>query len=225
MDNGFSVRSNDEINEVFSVMFPDSKIASQFRMAHSKAMYEINHGLAPYFKTVLNDTLNLSDIHVYSFDESLNDVTQTSEIDLYLRYWDINDNHVKVRYYGSSFLGHATHQDLLAHFTDVVKELEQPKLYQVSMDSPNVNLKFYNEFTIKLNEIVNHSLVNIGTGETSTQWGLKKVLKAAYYILHDSPARRDDYNSISGSTVYPLNFCATRWVLDESSKVTMMLQT
>ena len=105
------------------------------------------------------------------------------------------------------------------------------------MDGPNVNLTFYDEFTTKLNEIVNHSLVNIGTcswhvvhgsfknGETSTQWGLKKVLKAAYYILHDSPARRDDYNSISGSTVYPLNFCATRWVLDGSSKVTMRFQT
>ena len=166
--------------------------------ARSKAMYEINHGLAPYFKTILNDTLKLSDIHVYSFDESLNDVTQTSEMDVYLRYWDVNDNHVKVCYYGSSFLGHATHQDLLAHFTDVVKELEQPKLYQVSMDGPNVNLKFYDEFTTKLSEIVNHSSVNIETcslhvvhgsfknGETSTQWGLKKVLKAAYYILHDS---------------------------------------
>ena len=163
VDNGFSVCSNDEINEVFSVMFPDSKIASQFRMARSKAMYEINHGLAPYFKTILNDTLKLSDIHVYSFDESLNDVTQTSEMDLYLRYWDVNDDHVKVRYYGSSFLGHATHQDLLADFTDVAKELEQPKLYQVSMDGPNVNLKFYDEFTTKLNETVNHSSVNIGT--------------------------------------------------------------
>ena len=67
-------------------------------------------------------------------------------MDLYLRYWDVNDNHVKVRYYGASFLGHTTHQDLLAHFTDVVKELEQPKLYQVSMDGPNVNLKFCDEF-------------------------------------------------------------------------------
>ena len=143
-------------------------------------------------------------------------------MDLYLRYWNVNDNHVKVRYYGSSFLGHATHQDLLAHFTDVAKELEQPKLYQVSLGGPNVNLKFYDEFATKLNEIVNYFLVNIGTcslhvvhgsfknGETSTQWELKKVLKAAYYTLHDSPARRGDYNSISGSTVYPLNFCATR---------------
>ena len=110
-------------------------------------------------------------------------------MDLYLRYWDVNDNHVKVRYYGSSFLGHATHQDLLVHFTDVVKEL-------VSMDVPNVNLKFYDEFTTKLNEIVNHSLVNIGTcslhvvhgsfknGETSTQWGLsiKSIKSCLLYI-------------------------------------------
>ena len=46
------------------LLFPDSKIALQFRMARSKAMFEINHGLAPYFKTILNDTLKLSDIDV-----------------------------------------------------------------------------------------------------------------------------------------------------------------
>ena len=27
--------------------------------------------------------------------------------------------------------------------------------------------------------------------------------------VHDSPARRDDYTTVSGSTVFPLNFCTT----------------
>ena len=41
---------------------------------------------------------------------------QTYEVDLHLRYWDVNENLVQSRYYGSSFLGYATHMDLLNHF-------------------------------------------------------------------------------------------------------------
>ena len=45
--NGFSVRSNDHLNDTFTVMFPDSDIARQFSMGRTKSMYVINHGLAP----------------------------------------------------------------------------------------------------------------------------------------------------------------------------------
>ena len=41
---------------------------------------------------------------------------------------------------------------------------------------------------------------------------VKKVLKGVFQLLHSSPARRDDYQSITGSTTFPLFFCATRWV-------------
>ena len=101
----------------------------------------------------------MSEIHVYSFDESLNEVTQTSEMDLYIRFWDVNRNCVNVRYFGSSFLGHTTHKDLLTHFNDIVKGLEPPKLYQISMD----DLKFHDEFTSSLTETVLHSLINHAT--------------------------------------------------------------
>ena len=157
-----------------------------------------------------------------SFDESLNEVTQTSEMDLYVRFWDVNANRVKNRYFGSSFLGHTTSKDLLTHFNDVVKDLEPSKLYQISMDGPNVNLKFFDDFSRSFAENNLHSLVNIGvcslhvvhgslkSGEEITQWGLKKILSSAYRILHDSPARREDYNSVTGSSLYPFKFCSTR---------------
>ena len=64
-------------------MFPDSAIASQFKMARSKSIYEIKYGLTPHFKSLVDATLKSSYIHVYSFDESLIEVTQTSKIDLY----------------------------------------------------------------------------------------------------------------------------------------------
>ena len=88
------------------------------------------------------------------------------------------------------------------------------------MDGPNVNLKFIKEFAANFKEDNLHSLVDIGssclhvvhdafkTGAEKLEWDMKKFLKAAYTILHDSPARREDYESVTGSSKYPLNFCA-----------------
>ena len=204
-------------------MFPDSDIAQQLSMGCTKSLCVINHGLAPFYKSQLTDDLEKSDIHVFSFDEGLNDVTQTSEIDLYVRYWDMNASQVKSRYYGSSFLGHATHKDLLKHFGEITKNLSPSKLYHISMDGPNVNLKSLKEFSkLRAGDSV-HSLADISTcslhsvhgsmktGEITSKWGLKKIVKSAYTIMHDSPARREDYVSVSGSKLYPLSFCATQY--------------
>ena len=108
---GVSVRENDDLNETLSAMFPDNKIAEKFSMAKVKAMYPINHGTAPYFKSLLLLSINSSDIHAYSFDESLNVVTQTCEMDNYVRYWDVACTQVKMRYFGSSFMGHGFYTD------------------------------------------------------------------------------------------------------------------
>ena len=142
---GFSVQSNDELSETLSAMFPDSKIAGSFSMARTKSMYAINHGTCPNFKSLLLSSLSQSNIHVYSFDESLNNITQTCEMDLYVRYWDIVCSQVKVRYFESSFLGHGTSSDILGHFSKIIKDMNAAHLYQVSMDGPNANLKFYQE--------------------------------------------------------------------------------
>ena len=125
---GVSVQFDDDIRETFSAMFPDINF-KDFPLNRKKSMYVTNHGLAPYFQTLLTDTLGKSEIHIYSFDESLNDSTQTSEMDLYVRYWDDLDKLVKVRYYGSSFLGHCKANDLLEHFNELIKKLKSENLY------------------------------------------------------------------------------------------------
>ena len=91
----------------------------------------------------MKTNLHRADFLVYSFDKSLNDVTQTTEIDLHVGYWDPVKNRVKVRYYDSTSLGHGTHTDLLNHFKSITNDLPSNKVYQVSMDGPIVNLKFY----------------------------------------------------------------------------------
>ena len=47
-------------------------------------------------------------------------------------------------------------------------------------------------------------------GAQNTGWKLKEILSGSYQILHDSLARRDDYQSVTNSVIYSLKFCATR---------------
>ena len=140
------MRSNDELGKTFAAMFPQLKILYNFNLARTKFMYVINHGLAPLFKSMLNGSLQKFNIHVFCFDESLNEATQTYKMDMYIKYWNDNSNTVNVHYYGSSFLGHATHQDLFHNFNSLSKDLDPTHFYQTSMDSPNVNMKFFRSF-------------------------------------------------------------------------------
>ena len=75
------------------------------------------------------------------FDESLNDSIQKSEMDIHLRYWREGENRVVVRYWTLMFLGHTRSEDLMAALNDGLKEIQQQKMIQISMDGPNTNLK------------------------------------------------------------------------------------
>ena len=64
-------------------MFPGSQIAQKMRLGPSKLKYMVNHGIAPNEKEdILKDDVRKSDWYVVSFDESMNDITQTSEMDI-----------------------------------------------------------------------------------------------------------------------------------------------
>ena len=106
---GYSVRSNNDLILTFAAMFPSSK--GHLIWPGPNLCMWVNHGLAPYFKSLLKTSIDRSDFFSFSFDESLSE--PTSEMDLYVRFWDVSENKVNVCYYGSRFLGHGTHQNLL----------------------------------------------------------------------------------------------------------------
>ena len=60
----------------------------------------------------------------------------------------------------------------------------------------------------------------IRSGVETTFWVIKETLAGAFYLLHDSPARRQDF--VTSSNKYPLFLCATR--CDESKEVADRLQ-
>ena len=49
----------------------------------------------------------------------------------------------------------------------------------------------------------------------STDWKIDGFLRTLWYLFHDSPARREDFTTVTGSSVFPLKFSATRWVENE----------
>ena len=67
---GHSMRSNDDVGKIFAPMFPLLKSLYNFNLARTKHMYVIIHGLAPFFKSMLNDSLQKSNIHAFCFDET-----------------------------------------------------------------------------------------------------------------------------------------------------------
>ena len=73
-------------------------------------------------------------------------------MDIIVRFWNDTSNEVSTRYLTSTFLQHATSVDLLNSFTTALSEqnMNLKKMMQVSMDGPNVNLKFLRELKIFL---------------------------------------------------------------------------
>ena len=140
---GYSNNSSSDMNVTFQIMFPDSNIAKQYQMGPDKLKYIVNWGLAPYFKDLLIEDISKAKYLSVGFDESLNKITQSCPMDLMVRYWDVNNSKVQVRYWDSTFLGHSAANDLLQHFNDSVESIIQSKIIHVSMDGPAVNHKFY----------------------------------------------------------------------------------
>ena len=90
------------------------------------------------------------------------------------------------------------------------------------MDGPNVSKKFYEDFSGKFGDENYHKPIDISScslhivhdafraGAGHSERELKKFLKGGFPVFHNSPACQEEYESVTGSSLYPLSFCATR---------------
>ena len=165
----------------------------------TKCSYIVTYGLAPYFKSLLNDILSSLDCFVVMFDESYNKISKRGQMDLHVRFWDIESNCVATRYLNSKFIGKAAAQDIYEKFNECISELDENKLSQVSSDGPNVNLAFLDLLSEHRSDNELSSLINIGTcglhtinnsikhGENPSGWKLNQCTK--YLKKHPNAAK------------------------------------
>ena len=224
-----SYRSCSDISQFLATCFSDSDIAQQFKLGKTKVSYVIAHGIAPYFRMKLDQDLKGCKHIVVCFDEALNSIVQRGQMDLVIRFWNHSTMKVSTRYLTSVFLGHATAQDLLAKFKSGLGS-DLPKIIQVSMDGPAVNWKFLDEVCSDPSVCPEEGdMLQIGCcglhvvhgafqrGHKKVGWKVNETHRGMHRLFKDSPARRSDYTELTGSTQFPLKFCATRWVENVSA--------
>ena len=153
-----------------------------------------------------------SEFYAVSFDENLNTFIQMGQMDLFVNFWVDVVNKLCICYLNSTFTGHAWYQDLFEHFISALDSWDLKKLLQVSMNGPNVNWAFFSELCNYQTENDMSKLLSTGscslhaihgalkTGQQSTGSKFKKNLTGLHQILHDSPAKQNDYAHVTGSS-------------------------
>jgi hypothetical protein len=178
------------------------------------------HGIYPHYKAQFRTKIG-DQPYVLLFDESLNNKNQKKQLDVYVRLWQHDT--VISRFYGSSFLGHATALDMLTAFKEDF-DLNLMNIYQLSMDGPHVNWRLYELLQEDIKSETNRdcSLLNLGScglhimhnafksGFDATKWEIEKLLQSMYTLFKDAPARRDDFETWTENKVFPLKFCTHR---------------
>lgn len=125
----------------------------------------------------------------------------------------------------SCFLGRTRAEELVSAFKSATDVLSQTRILQISMDGPNVNMKFLRDIKQELCDSNDgRRILEVGscglhvvngafkTGHASTGWQLVEFLRAMYNLFKYVPARRAEYARITESNIYPLKFCAVRWL-------------
>ena len=75
-------------------MFSNSPIAKDFQMSRTKVTHLINFAIATHFIKTLIDELKSCDYYSISFDESLNETTQTYQMGVHVHYLTKSENQI-----------------------------------------------------------------------------------------------------------------------------------
>ena len=87
-ENNFPFAFADKLNKIFSIIFPDSNIAKEHRMAKTKTTCILNKSLAPYF---LQETVSIMKNEHYSLSaDGSNDSDLEQMNPLNVRLFDVN---------------------------------------------------------------------------------------------------------------------------------------
>ena len=122
-------------------MFPDSKIAANFKLSCTSASYMIADGMSKYFTQLIVKDLVKSKL---PFCIHLDETTSTQvkkQMYLTLRYWSPTHEEVWITYYTSLFFGHAEGEKVAVKLYEqlVSDGIPVAKLVTLVRDGPNVN--------------------------------------------------------------------------------------
>ena len=144
-------------------------------------------------------------------------------MDINIRFWTKAKKKACICYFDSNILGYATANKLLASFNEIINTINSGnKMIPISMNGPSTNWKLFELIQKDREEKQQKKLLDIGScslhiirgafksGSEKNGWAIKSIFKAVYTILHDTPARREGFISVTCEERFPLFFCVTR---------------
>jgi hypothetical protein len=94
IEHHLSYNSCKSLSSIFQKMFTDSTIAQKVTLSPSKIGYAVTFGLAPYFANSLLELIKQSAYYAACFDESLNSSVQRGQMDIWIRFWNMETSEV-----------------------------------------------------------------------------------------------------------------------------------
>jgi len=220
-----SLRASSDCIVTMQQVLTDSEICHKMKFKKDKISYSIVYGIAPHFESELYRCENI----FVGFDESLNTVSQRSQMDICVRFLHPNSGEVCWRYLNSSFLQRTRAVDLLDGLKTALRATNDigilRKLEKLSIDGPNVHWKLLRDFNVEIEALTGTKLIDVGScglhvvhlsfkaGMLSTKWNISGVLRAMHQLFRDSPARRALFVSSKKSktpVLFPMPFCGVR---------------
>ena len=211
-----SYNSCSDLSALFQRMFAGNEVAEKFSLGKTKSRYTMIYGIAPVFKKELLFDVNRSPFFTISFDESLNSELQMCQMDVALRFWNEKKGQAETKYYDSQFLSRPNAENLYAGLETSMKGLDKANLLQLAMDGPKVNWNVLSILNDKLESENFSKTIDIGScaqhtihgafkdGFQKSSWKIDKLLKSIFWLLNDSPARRDVYLTEGNTITFPL---------------------
>lgn len=224
----FSFASNEGNNDLFKKMFPDSKIAANYRMSYTKCQYIVEYALKPFILKLLREDFENVPF-TFKFDETTT-VQVKKQFDGYIQYYSEKFQRIVNHFCGSLFLGHCTAQQMLDHFFQFGEKLKWNlrNLLHLGMDGPYLNKKFQRELEAELKSVHGKSILDISTcplhpihnslekGLASISFDYDKFARNLHTFFKRSAARREDYSIANVDSELEIHFMrkhvSSRWV-------------
>ena len=184
--------------------------SKNFSLGRTKASYLFSDGLGPFLVKKLTHTINNSESgYTLMLDETTTAQT-VKQMDLLIHHWCETHDEVRTKYLGSLFFGRATTEDLLEM---VLKEIEDSglsteKLFDLSVDGPNINKSLWNKLNEALKEMGFNGLLPLITCTLHViHNGFRKGLNVygheaeelafdLYYWFRIAPCKREDFRKL-----------------------------
>jgi hypothetical protein len=215
----YSLRSCDNIPQLFNEMFRNSLETKSMTLNRTKARYLLTEASGPYFYNKLISEIRASEVYyTVMFDETCNSANR-KELQVATRYWSKSENKVIISHLQTFFLGSATAKIIFDHICLTLKnaDLSWAKLLMVGSDGPNVNKTVFsllNEEAKKLRSnsrgLLSIGSCNIHKVHNAFAKGLEEVggetsefIIALRNFIYKFPNREDDFRSIQEKLQLP----------------------